>query len=278
MGSSIGPRTTDQRHCTKVPHGPQQWSMRLQPRGGRYLRLIPSHEEIGFDLRIINSTPSMHAPVIAFGVTVTSQRLDKVSRASLTARDQSVRRKGRANCQYICIDVCKISAHNPSMAARPKIDQLQIRVSPSEKASIQRAAKRAGLDMSNYVLSKVISVPANRFQECIAAAAGLNSSYGLAELNSLLTKLSTFELESAVAAAPAVSLSPFVANYVAAMVELACALRAIPIPHWTRTILPLVDPWFGSSVLSLRHHLLISSPAPFRRRNIFIDSSLGSRV
>jgi hypothetical protein len=172
----------------------------------------------------------------------------------------------------------KIPAHNSIMAVRPKTDQLQIRVSPSEKASIQRAAKRAGLDMSSYVLSRVISVPAGRFQECVAAAAGLNFSYGLAELNSLLTKLSTFELESAVAAAPAVSLSPFVANYVAAMVELACALRAIPIPHWTRAILPLVDPWFGSSVPSLRHYLLTSSPAPFRRRNIFIDSSLGSRV
>jgi hypothetical protein len=164
------------------------------------------------------------------------------------------------------------------VAARPKTDQLQIRVSPLEKAAIQRAAKRAGLDMSSYVLSRVISVPANRFQECIAAAAGLDSSYGLAELNTLLTKLAPFELEGAVAAAPTLSLSPFVANYVAAMVELACALRAIPIPSWTRTILPLVDPWFGSSVLRLRHYLLISSPAPFRRRNIFIDSSLGSRV
>ena len=164
------------------------------------------------------------------------------------------------------------------MGARPKTDQLQIRVSPSEKAAIQRAAKRAGLDMSSYVLSRVISVPANRFQACIAAAAGLNSSYGLAELNNLLTKLSSLELEGAVATAPSASLSPFLANYVAAMVELACALRAIPIPHWTRTILPLADPWFGSSISSLRHYLLISSPAPFRRRNIFIDASLGSRV
>ena len=172
-----------------------------------------------------------------------------------------------------------MSAHAPNTAVRPKTQQLQIRVSPAEKAAIQRAAKRAGLDMSSYVLSRVISVPANRFQACVsAAAAGLNSSYGLAELNDLLTKLSSLELEGAVAAAPTSSLSPFLANYVAAMVELACALRAIPIPHWTRTILPLADPWFGSSVLSLRHYLLISSPAPFRRRNIFIDASLGSRV
>ena len=165
------------------------------------------------------------------------------------------------------------------MAVRPKTEQLQIRVSPAEKAVIQRAAKRAGLDMSSYVLSRVISVPATRFQACIAAAAGgLNPSYGLAELNNLLTKLSALELEDAIASAPAVALSPFLANYVAAMVELACSLRAIPIPHWARTILPLGDPWFGSSIPSLRHYLLISSPAAFRRRNIFIDASLGSRV
>lgn len=164
------------------------------------------------------------------------------------------------------------------MAARPKTDQLQIRVSPSEKAAIQSAAKRAGLDMSSYVLGRVISEPANRFQECIAAAAGSSFSYGLAELNNLLTKLSALELQGAVAAAPTSSLSPFVANYVAGMVELACAHRTLPIPRWTRTILPLEDPWFASSVPSLRHYLLISSPAAFRRRNIFIDSSLGSRV
>lgn len=164
------------------------------------------------------------------------------------------------------------------MAIRPKTGQLQIRVSPAEKAIIQRAAKRAGLDMSSYVLSKVISVPANRFQVCIAAAAGLNSSYGLAELNDLLTKFSSLELESAIAASPTAPLSPFLANYVAAMVELACSLRAIPVPHWTRAILPLADPWFASSIPRLRHHLLVSSPAPFRRRNIFIDASLGSRI
>jgi hypothetical protein len=35
---------------------------------------------------------------------------------------------------------------------------------------------------------------------------------------------------------------------------------------------------FCSSLQSLRMHLLTHSPPPFRRRNIFIDSSLGQRV
>ncbi len=132
--------------------------------------------------------------------------------------------------------------------------------------------------MSGYVLSRLISAPAMRFQECVSAAAGPEFSFGLAELNTLLTRLSSLELKDAVASAPAAGLSPFVSNYVAAMVELACAHRAVPVPTWTRAVLPLQDPWFASSSLSLREYLLTVSPAPFRSRNIFIDSSLGSRI
>jgi hypothetical protein len=164
------------------------------------------------------------------------------------------------------------------MAAQSKTSQLQIRISVSEKALIQRAARRAGMDMSSYVLSRLISVPAIRFQQCVSAAAGPKSFYGLAELNKLLTDLSAVELREAVAAGPAIILSPFISNYVAAMVELACARRTIPIPPWTRAIAALEDPWFATKSASLRHYLLTASPAPFRRRNIFIDSSLGSMV
>ncbi len=37
-----------------------------------------------------------------------------------------------------------------------KIAQLQIRVTPKQKAQIERAARRAGLGMSAYVLGKVL--------------------------------------------------------------------------------------------------------------------------
>ena len=164
------------------------------------------------------------------------------------------------------------------MKAQTKTAQLQIRVSSSEKAIIERAAKRANMDMSGYVLSQLISIPAMRFQECASAVAGPKAAFGLAELNSLLTDLSSVELKSAVASPPAVALSPLMANYVAAMVELACARRNTFVPPWTRAIVPLEDPWFASASLSLRRHLLIASPAPFRRRNLFVDASLGSRV
>jgi hypothetical protein len=164
------------------------------------------------------------------------------------------------------------------MPSDVKTAQLQIRVSRSEKAAIQNAAKRAGMAVSAYVLARLLSIPAARFQECVAAAAGSIASFGLVELNTLLTEVTSAELRDAVAAPPATILSPYLANYVAAMVELSCARRSIAVPAWTRTVEPLPEPAFGSDLPSLRHYLLTHSPAPFRRRNIFIDSTLGSQV
>jgi uncharacterized protein (DUF1778 family) len=162
---------------------------------------------------------------------------------------------------------------------KPKTAQLQIRVSAADKAAIQRAAKRAGMDMSSYVLSRVLSVAAARFQECIAACARQDSpDFALAELNSLLSALTPGEMRDAVAAPPAVALPPLLANYIAAMVEYGCARSMVPPPSWTRAILPLAEPVFGTTLESLRLHLLTHSPPPFRHRNIFVDSSLGRRV
>jgi len=156
---------------------------------------------------------------------------------------------------------------------------MQIRLSAREKAAIRSAAKRAGMDMSAYVLSRVLSVPAMEFRERIEACRGAAApAFALAELNSLLSRLTAVELADAIAAPPMVTLPPFLANYVAAMVESACEARGVPVPGWTRAVAPLAEPAFGSTLQSLRLHLLTHSPAPFRRRNIFIDSSLGAQV
>jgi hypothetical protein len=165
------------------------------------------------------------------------------------------------------------------MAQYSKLCQLQIRVSETEKYAIRSAAERAGMDMSTYVLSRVLSISAREFQEAVRALAGPAApSFALADINSLLSKLTATELHDAVAGAPGVELPPFLANYVAAMVESACARRGIPVPAWTRRIPPLDEPAFGSTLGSLRLHLLMHSPPAFRRRNIFIDASLGDRV
>jgi hypothetical protein len=165
------------------------------------------------------------------------------------------------------------------MSKSPKTAQMQIRVSAEEKTAIQRAADRAGMDMSAYVLARVLSVPAVQFRDFARdCAESASPRLALAELNSFLSELTAGELRDAIAAPPPAGLSPFLGNYIAAMVEYACAHRAIAIPEWTRSIAPLTEPVYGSELQSLRLYLLTHSPPPFRARNVFIDATLGDRV
>ena len=78
--------------------------------------------------------------------------------------------------------------------------------------------------------------------------------------------------------APAIELSPYLRNYVAAMVEQAAHQKNLPAPPWLCDIQPLEEPHFAAPLANLRLHLLRASPVPFRRRNIFVDSGVGSRV
>jgi uncharacterized protein (DUF1778 family) len=174
--------------------------------------------------------------------------------------------------------MARVFGYSIRMRTTAKSDQLQIRVSPAEKAAIQRAARRAGLDMSAYVLARVLPAAAGRFQDLTEACrAPEDARFALAELNSWLASLSAGELQEALLSPPA-ELTPQLANYVAAMVEYACGRQRIAPPAWTRAIAPLTEPVFGSTLMSLRLHLLTHSPPPFRRRNIFIDASIGSRL
>ncbi len=160
-----------------------------------------------------------------------------------------------------------------------KRSQLQLRVTEAEKAAIRRAARRARMDMSAYVLSRVLAEPERTFQTLAAALNGsAEPAYALAEVNTFLCALAGPDLRQAVAAAPEVGLSPYLANYLAAMVEAACNARAVPVPAWTRSIAALTEPVFGSALPSLRLYLLTHASAPFRRRNIFIDASIGAQV
>ena len=132
--------------------------------------------------------------------------------------------------------------------------------------------------MSAYVLARLLPASADAFQvltgDCARSA---DARFALAELNSWLASLGARELQEAVSSPPAQQ-TPYLANYIAAMVEFACAKNAVAAPSWTGATAPLAEPMFGSALMSLRLYLLTHSPAPFRRRNIFIDSSVGSRV
>jgi hypothetical protein len=165
------------------------------------------------------------------------------------------------------------------MGHSTKTAQLQIRVSAEEKLAMQRAARRAGLGLSAYVLGRVLPAVESRYQQIVEQLRDPESTrYTLAELNGLLGSLSAAELRQAVASPLSISLPLELSNYVAAMVEMACAHQEIEAPAWLRSIAPLAAPVFGTQLMSLRLYLLAHSPPPFRRRNIFIDTSIGGQV
>jgi uncharacterized protein (DUF1778 family) len=162
-----------------------------------------------------------------------------------------------------------------------KSQQLQIRVTPEQKAALKRLAKGAGQDVSSYVLSRTLPEPRVRFGEIIRAFRDQEDyRFALAELNDLLSGLTSAQLPDAVAVSPPEmrDLSPFLQNYVAAMVEQASYQREVPAPSWGRGVAPLEAPYFATSLRSLRLHLLRAAAAPFKRRNIFVDAGVGARV
>ncbi len=160
-----------------------------------------------------------------------------------------------------------------------KSSQLQIRVSPGEKAAIARYARRANMGISEWVLSKALPSQQQAFADLLVKLkSASDASYVFAEIHDLLNTAAADEFESMTAFAPPVSLPSYLANYVAAMVEYAAAQKERKVPFWTRDISPLDAPVFGSDLTSLRLYLLTHSPPPFRRRNIFIDSTIGQRV
>lgn len=134
--------------------------------------------------------------------------------------------------------------------------------------------------MSSWVLQQALPAPQARFASLVSQLARQPDqlSYLWAELNDWLEGLSANEFTVAVAGGPDLPPSPYLANYLAAMIELAAHRKGVRPPAWTLDVTPLDQPVFASSLQGLRLHLLISSPPPFRRRNIFIDTSVGGRV
>lgn len=160
-----------------------------------------------------------------------------------------------------------------------KSEQLQIRVTPREKAMIRRRADAAGVDVSTYVLSRALPGSSDRFADIVDAIRNEpDYRYALASLNDFLALLAPLEFAAAVGSVSLRGLSPLLQNYVAAMVEHAGMQRRVPAPAWVRDVESLEEPYFGAPLRSLRSYLLQVSPVAFKRRNIFIDASIGSRV
>ena len=161
-----------------------------------------------------------------------------------------------------------------------KTQQLQIRISAEDKARIGARAARAGMDVSKWVLQELLPPVEQKFQMlCLELATRPDArSFTIAEFQDWFTGLTASEYKRAVRHAPEARLAPFEASYLAAMVEQAAAIQGVNPPRWTGAVKGLDTPWFASPLKSLRLYLLTHSPPPFRRRNLFIDSSVGQRV
>lgn len=165
------------------------------------------------------------------------------------------------------------------MKSTAKTEQLQIRVSSEEKRAIVSGARSAGMSMSDWVLSRVLTRNSVRFREMVyRLSVTKEPGYVLADTNELLTRLAASQLVEAVEEKPGTVLSEYLSNYVAALVEQACMLKDVQAPEWAKEIRPLPKPVFATELKSLRMHLLLNAPPAFRNRNIFIDSSIGARV
>ncbi len=161
----------------------------------------------------------------------------------------------------------------------PKTEHLQIRVTPQEKAALKRQADAAGRDVSNYVLSRLVPPEQDRFAGILRGLGeDENRRFALAELNDFLHAWSPAVSPEALGEAALGELSPYLRNYVAAMVEQAAEQKRVAPPAWVRDVAPLDAPRFATPLKALRMHLLRSAPVPFKRRNIFVDSGVGARV
>ncbi|HET6656161.1 MAG TPA: hypothetical protein VFH57_07905 [Gammaproteobacteria bacterium] len=160
-----------------------------------------------------------------------------------------------------------------------KSQQLQIRVTPREKAALKRLAAAARQDVSSYVLARALPPSRLRFEELLAQLrTRADHRYLLAELNDFLSALAPGEFCAALSHADLARLSPFLSNYVAAMVEQAAHLKGVAPPAWTAKVAPLATPQFAAPLKNLRPHLLRAAPVAFKRRNLFVDATVGARV
>lgn len=160
-----------------------------------------------------------------------------------------------------------------------KSQQLQIRVTPAQKAALKRAARRAGVDVSSYVLVRLLPPVRSRLLDIVGALRrGEDQRFALADLNDLLSGLTPAQFTEVVADVDLGGLSPFLQNYVAAMVEQAANQKGEAAPPWVHEVEPLDRPHFAVPFASLRPYLLRASPVAFKRRNLFVDATVGDRV
>jgi hypothetical protein len=135
------------------------------------------------------------------------------------------------------------------------------------------------MDMSSWILDRVLPKTQERFQDLAAALATPDQrALALAELADFIHELPRGEFERAVEHAPRARLDPEVLNHLAGATELAANRRGLKAPEWTSVVPIPATPVFGSVLDSVRLYLLTRAPVALRRRNLFFDASFDERV
>jgi hypothetical protein len=72
---------------------------------------------------------------------------------------------------------------------------------------------------------------------------------------------------------------PDIRAYLAAVTETLCREAGLTPPNWThKPDYFLKEPWFAGHLENLKVILLVESPIPFRRRNLFVSANALSRA
>lgn len=70
----------------------------------------------------------------------------------------------------------------------------------------------------------------------------------------------------------------FLRSYFQAIAEYFSQHLKVAPPAWTKPVVRAPEPWFASPGAAIRNFLLISSPTPFRARDIFITEDTLSAI
>lgn len=157
--------------------------------------------------------------------------------------------------------------------------QLQIRVTPEEKAALRRLAAAAGTTISAYVLQQALPTVARDVAKLVGALreSPEETARLLGSLQEALEGVPQGRLAATLAPHDLEGLSVVQANYVAAILEQEATRRAEPPPECLAEVAPPDQPHFGWALRSMRPHQMRVTPVAFKRRNLFFDPTSASR-
>lgn len=176
--------------------------------------------------------------------------------------------------QYIRIDVLRAGAHVRPMAA--KTSQLQIRVSPEQKALLKEAAGRSGISVSAYVLRRALPARPDELAPIADRVADhRRRPRALAELILRLSAVPEGDFEAAAESVDPAGHTAVVQNCLAAAVEHVSRARGAELPRWVAKVQPLSRPHFAWELRSLRPYQMRAALPSFKRRGLYIPAPPG---